>query len=126
MVATMAATLSAQDAELREFWRDLCPGMSIEGGATADPAAVGDTNLLLSTLKREGYIQVPGAFSEASIAPIREAVSTLFELGIPLPFAFVYDELLARVPRSLEVPVDGPRSGLPCAPRLLGLARAPQ
>src|SRR6185437_9778347 len=93
MVATMATTLSAKDAELREFWRDLCPGMSIEGGATAHPAAVGDTNLLLSNLKREGYIQVPGAFSEASIAPIREAVSTLFELGIPLPFAFVYDEL---------------------------------
>jgi hypothetical protein len=78
---------------LREFWRDLCPGMSIEGGATADAATVGDTNLRLSTLKREGYIQIPGAFSEASIAPIREAVSTLFELGIPLPFAFVYDEL---------------------------------
>src|SRR4051812_35164804 len=89
----MYTSLSARDAELREFWRDLCPGMSIEGGSAAEPAAVGDTDLLFANLKREGYLQVPGAFPERSLAPIRAAVSTLFQRGIPLPFAFVYDEL---------------------------------
>lgn len=88
----MPTTLSAQDAELRDFWRDLCPGMSIEGTATAVPANVGDTDAYFSDLKREGYLQIPDALSEATIAPVRTAVSTLFTRQIPLPFAFVYDE----------------------------------
>lgn len=86
-------TLGVREVERREFWHELCPHMSIEGSATSAPAAVGDTGLLLSDLKREGYIQVPGAFTEECTAPIRDAVSTLSQRGIPLPFAFVYDEL---------------------------------
>jgi hypothetical protein len=89
----MVTTLSAQDAERREFWRDLCPDMSIERDATSIAAAVGNTQVLLSDLKREGYIQAAGAFPEERISPIREAVTTLSQRGIPLPFAFVYDEL---------------------------------
>lgn len=67
--------------------------MSIERGGSAAPATVGDTGLLMSDLKREGYIQVPDAFGEHLTAPIRDAVTTLSQRGIPLPFAFVYDEL---------------------------------
>ncbi len=89
----MTSTLLADNAERREFWRELCTGMSIEGARAAAPARVGDPDTLLVNLKREGYIQVPGAFSESSSAPIRAAVSRLIQLGIPLPFAFVYDEL---------------------------------
>jgi hypothetical protein len=80
-------------AERREFWSGLCPGMSIEGGAAGVLAAIGETGPLLVDLKREGYVQIPGALSEATMAPIRDTVSTLFQLGIPLAFAFVYDEL---------------------------------
>jgi hypothetical protein len=89
----MQTMLSAQQAEQREFWRQLCPGMSIEGDGFAAPAAVGDPADLVPVLNREGYIQVADALPEARIAPIRNAVSTLFQCGIPLPFAFVYDEL---------------------------------
>jgi hypothetical protein len=85
--------ISAADAQRRDFWRELCPGMSIERGAPNTPAAVGETDQLIVHLKREGYIQVPDALTPETIAPIRDAVSTLYTAGIPLAFAFVYDEL---------------------------------
>ena len=88
----MGSALSALDVERREFWLGLCPGMTIEGGSVPTPAAVGETDGLFTVLKREGYIQVPNALTQASIAPVRNSVTTLFEQGIPLPFAFVYDE----------------------------------
>lgn len=89
----MFSTLLAQDVQRREFWRELCPNMSIEGSGSPTNSAVGETGLLLSNLKREGYVQVPGVFPEWCTAPIRDAVETLSRHGIPLPFAFVYDEL---------------------------------
>lgn len=67
--------------------------MSIEAGIAAAPATIGETDPILANLKREGYINVPGAFPESATAPIRDTVAKLFQLGIPLPFAFVYDEL---------------------------------
>lgn len=89
----MTATLSAARAQQRDFWGELCPGMSIEGGAFARPATFGETAPLFADLKREGYVQLTDALPEATIAPIRYAVSTLFQRGIPLAFAFIYDEL---------------------------------
>jgi len=89
----MEKPLSLDRLDQREFWRQLSPGMSIEESFSADAAAVGDLDSLFVNLRREGYIQVPGVFSEAQIGPIRDTVSTLFHSGIPLPFAFVYDEL---------------------------------
>ncbi|OAN34623.1 phytanoyl-CoA dioxygenase family protein [Mycolicibacterium iranicum] len=89
----MLSTLVAGEVERREFWRDLCPHMTIEGAATSAPAAVGDTTLLMSDLRREGYIQVADAYGDHRTAPIRDAVTALWQRGIPLPFAFVYDEL---------------------------------
>lgn len=89
----MLSTLPFEKVGSRDFWRELCPSMSIEGTGTPVAAAVGETSLLLSDLKREGYIQVPDAFPDVCTAPVRDAVSTLSRLGIPLPFAFVYDEL---------------------------------
>lgn len=67
--------------------------MSIEGGRASTSAAVGDTGPLIADLRREGYIQVPDVVPTSLIAPIRDTVSTFFRMGIPLPFAFVYDEL---------------------------------
>ena len=89
----MFTMLGAHEVESRQFWHDLCPHMSISGGSGATQASVGDTGLLMSDLKREGYIQVADAFPERCTAPIRDAVTTLSRHGIPLPFAFVYDEL---------------------------------
>jgi hypothetical protein len=67
--------------------------MSIERGASGESAAIGETEPLIVDLKREGYVQVPDALSQETIAPIRKAVSTLHAAGIPLAFSFVYDEL---------------------------------
>lgn len=89
----MTATLTALDAQRRDFWTALCPQLSIDGDANATPAAVGETDPMLVTLKREGYIRVPDALPESTVGPIGDAVSTLYRLGIPLPFAFVYDQL---------------------------------
>ncbi|ORV52950.1 hypothetical protein AWC02_02275 [Mycolicibacter engbaekii] len=89
----MIAELSADNVQRREFWAQLCPEMSIETGGPGPSIAVGELDTQLANLKREGYVQVPDAFPEAAIAPIRRTVSTLFRQGIPLPFAFVYDEL---------------------------------
>lgn len=89
----MIAALSAADVQRREFWAQLCPGMSIEAGGARPSAAVGELDTQLANLKREGYVQVPDAFPEAVVAPIRTGVSTLYQRGIPLAFAFVYDEL---------------------------------
>lgn len=89
----MVGTLVAHEVERREFWRELCPHMTIEGPAAATPAQVGDTALLMSDLRREGYVQVPDAFGDRCTAPIRDAVTMLSQRGIPLPFAFVFDEL---------------------------------
>ncbi len=89
----MPFSLSAAQAESREFWASLCPDMTIDGASAARPAHVGDLDRLFSTLKREGYVQVPDALPQDRVAPIRAAVTTMFERAIPLPFAFVYDEL---------------------------------
>jgi len=88
----MGSTITGEDLERREFWLDLCRDMSIEGGALAANPDVGDIDVLFSNLKREGYIQAPGAMPKECITPIRTAISTLFQQGLPLAFAFVYDE----------------------------------
>ncbi|OBF98130.1 phytanoyl-CoA dioxygenase family protein [Mycolicibacter sinensis] len=89
----MTGPLTAYDAQRRDFWTALCPQLSIDGDAAAAAADIGETDPMLATLKREGYIRVPDALGESVVAPIRDAVSTLSRLGIPLPFAFVYDQL---------------------------------
>jgi hypothetical protein len=89
----MASTsLTAKDAESRDFWRSLAGSLSIEGSAQAPKAEVGDLKQLQNDLRREGYVQVEGAFSPEQIAPLRAVVSALFERKIPLPFLFVFDE----------------------------------
>lgn len=67
--------------------------MSIEADGVAATAAIDNTDVLLSDLNREGYVQVADTFSEATTAPLCAAVTTLSERAIPLAFAFVYDEL---------------------------------
>lgn len=92
----MATTsLTAKDAENRDFWRSLAASLSIESAAPPSPARLGDAGdikRLLGDLRREGYVQVEDAFPTEVFAPLRAAVATLVERKIPLPFLFVYDE----------------------------------
>lgn len=89
----MATMPSPADVERSEFWHSLCPWLSIEADAAGPVGAIGQTGPLLADLKREGYIRVSDVLPSWIVAPIRDGVSTLFRSGIPLPFAFVYDEL---------------------------------
>ena len=75
------------------FWRDLRPDLSIERARPAPVFDVGDTDFLWGTLLHEGYVNVPGVVSTSYVQPIFECVRCLHARGIPLPFAFVYDEL---------------------------------
>jgi len=50
-----------------------------------------------------GLSQVPGVLPEVTIAPIRYAISTLYQRRNSLAFAFVYDEFGAGVPESFPI-----------------------
>ncbi|OBI06011.1 hypothetical protein A5715_20975 [Mycolicibacter heraklionensis] len=89
----MIAEFSADSVVRREFWAQVCPGLSIEAGGDRPSTSVGAFDAHLANLKREGYVQVPDALPESAVMPIRTGVSTLYQQGIPLAFAFVYDEL---------------------------------
>ena len=88
-------SLCPADAEDRRFWTALAPSLSIEGDGLSPRLHLPSPDALLPDLRREGYVNVAGAFDEAAIAPARHAVATVAAHGIPLPFAFVYDEVWA-------------------------------
>jgi hypothetical protein len=88
----VVTALSQRDAEEISFWRRLRPDLSIEGGGAAPVFELGDVEALLALLRFEGYVNVPSVVPKARFEPLRRCVACLSERGIPLPFAFVYDE----------------------------------
>jgi hypothetical protein len=93
--------LSKEAATNPQFWRELCPGLTIGGAMPAPTAAVADTAVLLERLRREGYVNEPAVIPRAVVEPLRAALQRLEDAGIPHVFAFVYDEFW-QVFRSLE------------------------
>lgn len=84
---------------LREFgvdsveqWRGMCPALHVEGVPNADVHQFDGIEELLGDLRVEGYVQVPDVLSTAVVEPLRDCIELLHRSGIPLPFAFVYDE----------------------------------
>lgn len=55
----MNTTPFVTDIEHREFWRELCPGMTIEGPAISTSAAMHGTDALFADLKRERFMPQP-------------------------------------------------------------------
>ena len=88
----MPISLTAADAENIAFWRGLCPDLSIEDPARPPPFSVGDTATLMEQLRFEGYVNAPGVLPEKLVLAMRSCIALLHERGIPLAFAFVYDE----------------------------------
>ena len=77
----------------------------------------------MNDLRVEGYVNVPGVVPKTTYVPLRECVARLHERRIPLPFAFVYDEMWQAF-QGLSAFIGaalGPR--LSRAPRFLGVAR---
>jgi hypothetical protein len=86
-------TLSAARAASIDFWRKLCPALTIQGGRPRPSFSLGDARVLYDRLRYEGYVNVPGVLPESEHTPLRDCIRTLHDQQIPLAFAFVYDEL---------------------------------
>lgn len=80
------------EATSADFWRELCPALSIEGPATSPLARLPAANSALVLLREEGYIHAPDVFTDADTERLYDGIRRLVERGIPPPFAFVYDE----------------------------------
>ena len=75
-----------------EQWRGFCPDLHVEGNLNRPAYAVPDIDELMGDLRIEGYVHQPDVLPKAMFAPLRECISLMHRSGIPLPFAFVYDE----------------------------------
>ena len=87
-----ATTLTPLDVERLEHWRALCPALHVEGEFGRPAFEIGDVNELVGELRLEGYVNVPGVLGKSVFEPLRDCIATLHRAGIPLAFAFVYDE----------------------------------
>lgn len=90
------ASLTTSEATSIAFWRELCPELTIEGGATPAPRAqLPSVESLASLIATEGYVQQAGVFTPEDIAPLRECILRLHRRGISPGFAFIYDQFWA-------------------------------
>ena len=87
-----ATTLTPLDVERLEHWRALCPALHVEGELGRPAFEIGNVNDLVGDLRLEGYVNVPGVLGKSVFEPLRDCIATLHRAGIPLAFAFVYDE----------------------------------
>ena len=89
----MSVTLAAEHVDDVQFWRELFPEFNIEADRQAPRFPVSDPGGLLELIRSEGYVHVPDVVAEEAVQAVRRCVERLDEAGIPLAFAFVYDEL---------------------------------
>ncbi len=92
IAASVEGPVSLANVERRAFWTELVPGMSIERTEVPAPLPIPGLAELPARLRREGYIQVADVIPPDRIAKLRACIETLHARGIPLPFAFVFDE----------------------------------
>jgi hypothetical protein len=83
---------SAKDFESIDFWRTLCPELSVETAEPREKFGLPDGADLMTHLRFEGYVSVPGVVPADAVAALYACVGRLHERGIPLPFAFIYDQ----------------------------------
>jgi hypothetical protein len=88
----MSRGLTQDDALNLDFWRGLEPQLTIEGNNALPAVPFPELKPLIERLKYEGYINQPGLLPPEFVARLRSAVENLNGRGIPLAFAFVYDE----------------------------------
>ena len=95
-VARFGGTLTTMLSEFRvdsiEQWRGLCPALHIEGELNGPAYRFDRLGELLDDLRAEGYVQVPDVLGSATVEPLRDCIQLLHRSGIPLPFAFAFDE----------------------------------
>lgn len=80
-----------------DFWRGLCPALTISGEPFAAPrtphvipSGIGD--ICRATLLEDGYFTSPPLIGEAECAALVDGVSRIVDAGFPSGFATLYDE----------------------------------
>jgi hypothetical protein len=109
-------SLDANQASSVQHWKALCPDLSIESKKPKPSFELGDTAELMKRLRYEGYVNVANVVPEAAFLPLRACIAKLHDAGIPLAFAFVYDELwqvFQGVGRFLEAALGNDYRALP-------------
>lgn len=76
----------------REQWQARCPRSHVEGELDWSAQQFERIEELLGDLRVEGYVHVPDVLPPTVVKPLRDCIHLLHGSGIPLPFAFVYDE----------------------------------
>ncbi|SOJ57099.1 hypothetical protein MSIMFB_04577 [Mycobacterium simulans] len=84
--------LASLDVGRLEHWRTLCPTLHVDGWLDPPASDISDVDELVEQLRTEGYVNVPGVLEQSVFEPLRDCIATLHREGIPLAFAFVYDE----------------------------------
>ncbi len=96
----MASTVSvaARDAwSDQAFWTDFAPTLGIESGELIQSTQLfnltpDSSTALHALMRREGYFQMPPVDWQLPLAEMSSLIARLDAAGIPVPFAFVYDE----------------------------------
>ena len=90
----MSPTLTVENVDDLDFWRKVFPEFSINEAERETPRfPVSGPDQLLECIRSEGYVRVPSVVPADSVESVRRCIQHLYEADIPLPFAFVYDEL---------------------------------
>jgi len=100
----------------RDHWRVFCPRLHVEGDLHRAVHRFEQIEDLLHDLRVEGYVNVPDVLSAVLIEPLRDCIDLLHRAGIPLPFAFVYDEfwlVWQRVSQFISTALGGDYRALP-------------
>jgi hypothetical protein len=85
-------TFSGSEATSLEFWRELCPALSIESTPPTPRVQLPAVDRLTALIATEGYVNEPGVFAPGAIEPLRDCILRLHRRGISPGFAFVYDQ----------------------------------
>lgn len=86
------SAITIEQAERPEYWNDLCPELSIEGGGPPPTCHLPNLDELLENVRTEGYVNQPGVVPIEYVQRIRQAMFNLHQAGIPPAFGFVFDE----------------------------------
>ncbi len=77
-----------------DYWRALCPELTIGGAQVAPALEVNDAlrTRLLGAMLDDGYFVLPSVLDPTPMAAMAAAVERLSEANVPTSFLFVYDQ----------------------------------
>src|SRR5262249_16036119 len=87
-----------------EFWRSICPQLSISDNVLCShmspyEVAPRDVQVIGQQILEEGYFQVSPVVPRQETKLIADAVHTVVDHGFPAPFVLVYDQVWQMLSR---------------------------